>query len=130
MTSFNNGNGNVMTFKVCRTDKLAALNINVLTGDGKSLAVSLGRDEISHLLLVLRGMEETVKDGRGVNVVGGFVAFTHVIEPEPGYIMTVKTSDGLANFIFKYEDAQAFSLLLYLESAFRLVCFDRDELGK
>ena len=64
------------------------------------LVVKLDRSDLSQILQVLRGMQESVRDGKGLFHRSAractVIKFTHQIEPHPGYVLAVsrKSEDG------------------------------------
>ena len=90
----------------------------------------LDRSDLSQILQVLRGMQESVNDGRGLYHQGdrgcSLVFFNHQIEPHPGYRFSVdkvcQTGEQRKASYFFGQD-EAFTLMLALERAMFYVCF-------
>lgn len=93
------------------------------------LVVKLDRSDLSQILQVLRGMQESVRDGKGLFHRSAractVIKFTHQIEPHPGYVLAVsrKSEDGkLTQCWFVFDVDEAFSLMLTLEQAMLYIC--------
>ena len=79
-----------------------------------AIGAKLGLSDISQMLMVFRGMQESIADGKGLfhrtaeaNMI---VKFTHMIEPCPCYSLEIsrKPLDGeldTAHFAFRMEEA-------------------------
>jgi len=94
------------------------------------ITLKLDRTDLSQILQVLRGMQESIADGKGLfhrsATANTIIKFAHQIEPRPGYVLSVsrKTQNGdLANAYFIFDVSEAFSLMLALERAMLYVCF-------
>lgn len=77
--------------------------------------------DIAQMLMVFRGMQESIQDGKGIfhrtATANAVIKFSHVIEPRPGYLFSVsrKQLDGElfeAFFVFRPEEAVWFSTAL------------------
>ncbi len=98
---------------------------------GKSICVKLDRTDLSQILQVLRGMQESIQDGRGLfhrSAAGTTVIrFAHQIEPRCGYTLSLwrkPATGGEAYTVFYVFDMnEAFTLMLALEQAILYVCF-------
>ena len=95
-----------------------------------AVSFKLTRDDLAQVLYVLRGMEESIMDGKGLfhrsAKSSTTIRFEHRIEPRPGYTLTVirKPSDGAPIEIsFTFTMSEAFTLMLSLEKALVYVCF-------
>ncbi|MGN0847162.1 MAG: hypothetical protein ACI4RA_07240 [Kiritimatiellia bacterium] len=96
----------------------------------KKIVIKLDRADLAQILQVLRGMRETVNDGKGLfhrsargNTV---IRFSHQIEPRPGYLLAVsrKTVEGdLRSCSFLFDENEALALMLSLEQSMMYVCF-------
>lgn len=85
------------------------------------ICCKMGLGDLAQMLMVFRGMQESVQDGKGLfhrsakaNTV---IKFSHQIEPRPGYIFSAscKPFDGElrdAFFVFRPEEAVWFSTAL------------------
>lgn len=96
------------------------------------ISLKLDRDDISQILQVLRGMQESIADGKGlfhVSATGqASIHFEHRIEPKPSYMLSVvkKGKDPASeqkNGYFIFDVNEAFVLMLSLEQALLYVCF-------
>lgn len=94
------------------------------------IAVKLGLDEIAEMIMIFRGMRESIQDGRGVFIRTArescVFKFSHVIEPRPGYFLQLdrKPHDGepeSAYFVFRI--AEAVWLSCALEASMNLLVF-------
>ena len=85
------------------------------------ICCKMGLSDLAQMLMVFRGMQESVQDGKGLfhrsakaNTV---IKFSHQIEPRPGYMFSAscKPFDGElrdAYFVFRPEEAVWFSTAL------------------
>lgn len=94
------------------------------------VSVKLDRTDISHVLQVLRGMQESILDDKGLfhrsSAGNTVIKFSHQIEPRPGYLLSVwrKPPVGEAVSVYYVFDMnEAFALMLSLERALMYVCF-------
>lgn len=95
----------------------------------KRITLKLERSDLSQIIQVLRGMRESVNDGKGIfhrsaraNTV---IKFNHQIEPKAGYVLSVsrKTLEGvLSNCWFLFDVDEALSLMLSLEQSMLYIC--------
>ena len=95
-----------------------------------AINLKLDRSDLSQLLQVLRGIQESVMDGKGLfhrSIAGSTVIkFSHQIEPRPGYLLSVwrKPAAGEATSVYyMFTPDEAFALMLALERALVYVCF-------
>ena len=62
-----------------------------------ALKLKLDRTDLSQILQVLRGVQESARDGRGLfhrSATGSaLIRFEHQIEPRPGYLLSVRSHD-------------------------------------
>ncbi len=93
------------------------------------IVVKLDRTDLAQILQVLRGMQESIGDGRGLfhqsSNANTVIKFTHQIEPYPGYFLAVsrKFADGRLNqCYFIFDPSEAFTLMLTLEHALMYIC--------
>lgn len=96
----------------------------------KKIVIKLDRTDLAHILQVLRGMRESVNDGKGLfhrSARGSTVIkFSHLIDPRPGYFLAVsrKTVEGnLQSCSFLFDENEALTLMLSLEQSMVYVCF-------
>ncbi len=96
----------------------------------KGIRMKLDRSDISQVLQVLRGMQESIMDDKGLfhrSPAGNTVIkFSHQIEPRPGYLLSVwrKSPSGEATSgYYIFDMNEAFALMLSLERALMYVCF-------
>lgn len=94
------------------------------------LMVKLDASDLSHILCVLRGMEESVCEGEGLyhrSMYGStIVKFSHHIDPVFGYRMVVSkrmAGEDLKTIEFFFTPKEAFALSLTLEQAMMFVVF-------
>lgn len=94
------------------------------------IVVKLDRGDLSQILQVLRGMQESVREGRGLfhrsARACAIIKFSHQIDPHPGYVLSVsrKAEDGkLTQIWFLFDVDEAFTLMLTLEQAMLYICF-------
>ena len=94
------------------------------------ICCKMGLGDIAQMLMVFRGMQESIQDGKGLfhrsAKANAVIKFAHRIEPKPGYVFSVscKPFDGElrdAFFIFRPEEAVWFSTAL--ESAMGVLVF-------
>ncbi len=97
---------------------------------GKSITVKLDRTDLSQILQVLRGMQESIADGKGLfhrSASGNtIIRFSHQIDPRPGYMLSIwrKAATGEeASSFYVFDMNEAFTLMLALEQAILYVCF-------
>ena len=95
-----------------------------------SVVLKLDRSDLSQILQVLRGMQESIMDGKGLfhrsSAGNTVIKFTHQIEPRPGYQLSVwrKPPTGEAvNVYYVFNMDEAFALMMALERAMLYVCF-------
>ena len=83
--------------------------------------IKLGLPDLAQMIMVFRGMQESVMDGKGLfhrsERANTIIKFSHQIEPRPGYLLEISTKpfDGEQKsvyFIFTPEDAVNFSIAL------------------
>lgn len=95
-----------------------------------AIMLKLDRTDLSEILQVLRGMQESIQNGKGLfhraPTGNSMIKFSHQIEPRPGYIFSVwkKLPNGeQQNAYFIFDTSEAFTLMLSLEQAMVYVCF-------
>jgi hypothetical protein len=94
------------------------------------VSFKLDRSDLSQILQVLRGMQESVMDGKGLfhrsSAGNTVIKFSHQIEPRPGYQLSVwrRSAAGEAvNMFYLFSMDEAFALMMALERAMLYVCF-------
>lgn len=94
------------------------------------IIVKLGRADLAQILQVLRGMQESINDGKGLfhrsEKGNSVIRFNHQIDPNPCYMLSVSKQalDGtLRSAYYVFSVDEAFSLMLCLEQAMMYVCF-------
>lgn len=105
----------------------------------KAVTVRLGLEEITQLVMVLRGVNESVADGKGFfhrsETANAVIKFEHRIEPVPGYMLDISRrpigSEDMQKMFFFFRPVEATALGLALEGAMVQVvfghpCMDRD----
>lgn len=95
-----------------------------------SMVLKLDRSDLSQILQVLRGMQESVMDGKGLfhrsSAGSTVIKFSHQIEPRPGYQLSVwrkPVSGDAVNMFYVFSMDEAFALMIALERAMMYVCF-------
>ena len=96
----------------------------------RSISFSLHRDDLAHMIQVLRGMEESIDDGKGLFYRGQtsnkIVKFSHQIEPRPGYTIHASekyASGDMKSYSFSFTTNEAVALCLAMEQSMMYVCF-------
>ena len=85
------------------------------------IVVKMGVNDIAQMVMVFRGMQESIMDGKGLfhrsAKANAVIKFMHQVEPSPGYIFSVsckqfegERKDGF--FVFRPEEAVWFSCAL------------------
>ena len=83
--------------------------------------IKLGLPDLAQMIMVFRGMQESVMDGKGLfhrsERANTIIKFSHQIEPRPGYLLEISTKplggeQKSVYFIFTPEDAVNFSIAL------------------
>ena len=96
-----------------------------------SLTVRLDKREMSQMLQVLRGMRESINDGKGLfhrsANANAVIKFVHQIDPAPGYLMSVsrkdiKSGEVVSRFFF-FDCDDALALMLGCEQKFGQMMF-------
>lgn len=94
------------------------------------LMVKLDVSDLSHILCVLRGMQESVCEGKGLYHQSQYgstiVKFSHHIDPVCGYRMVVSkgmAGEDIKTIEFFFNPKEAFALSLALEQAMMFVVF-------
>ena len=95
-----------------------------------AICLKLGLMDLAQILQVLRGMQESLADGKGlfhrsVNATT-VIKFEHRIEPRPGYAFDVwkKPHDGdQQHYYFTFDPSEAFFLMLALEQSAGVIAF-------
>lgn len=88
---------------------------------GDPVRVRLGYRDLAQVLMVFRGMEESVNYGKGIALDGVTMTFSHQIEPVSGYRLTLAAEYGRRSILFDMNDA--FTLMLTLERALIAITF-------
>lgn len=95
-----------------------------------SITLKLDRSDLSQILQVLRGMQESAMDGKGLFHRGprgtASIKFQHQIEPRPGYMLSVwknYASGQQQHGYYFFSVDEALPLMLSLERAMMYVCF-------
>ena len=102
-----------------------------------SANVSMGIRDVSRVCQVLRGMLENAFDestrsqwGAGYSAdaifrkIGKYdVAFTHLVEPTPGYRLIIKGEGSAGTWTYFFDMDEAFMLMIGLERAFSRIMF-------
>ena len=96
----------------------------------EAILLKLDRSDLSQILQVLRGMQESVNGEKGLFHQGArgkaVIRFTHQIEPRAGYMLSVwksyLTGEQRKGYYF-FDMSEAFTLMLALERALLYVCF-------
>lgn len=96
----------------------------------EAIFLKLDRSDLSQILQVLRGMQETVNGEKGLFHQGmnghAIIRFSHQIDPRPGYMLSVKKAyaggQQRKGYYF-FDMSEAFTLMLALERAMLYVCF-------
>lgn len=93
------------------------------------ITLKLDRTDLSQIIQVLRGMRESINEGKGIfhrsATANTIIKFYHQIDPKAGYLLSAsrKTSDGvLRNCWFFFDVDEALTLMLSLEQAMLYVC--------
>lgn len=101
------------------------------------ITLKLSRTDLSQIIQVLRGMRESINDGKGIfhrsANANTIIKFYHQIEPKPGYMLSAsrKTMDGvLKGCWFFFDVDEALTLMLSLEQAMLYVCLGIPEVLK
>lgn len=94
------------------------------------VCVKLDKTDLSQILQVFRGMQESIQDGKGLfhrmpgsNTV---IKFSHQIDPKPGYLLSVskRMADGQERQgHFFFNPSEAFELSLAIESSMMFITF-------
>ena len=94
------------------------------------IIVKLGRGDLAQILQVLRGMQESINDGKGLfhrsDKGNAVIKFFHQIDPSPCYMFSVSKQSlagTLQNAYYVFGVDEAFSLMLCLEQAMMYICF-------
>ncbi|MGN0852581.1 MAG: hypothetical protein ACI4Q3_04305 [Kiritimatiellia bacterium] len=94
------------------------------------ICVKLGKADLSQILQVFRGMQESIRDGKGLlhrmPGVRTVIKFSHRLDPNPGYLLTISThaengTDRRGCFFFS--PSEAFELALAIESSMTFIVF-------
>lgn len=94
------------------------------------VTIKLTRADLSQFLQVLRGMQESIMDDKGLFHRSAHsstvIRFAHQIEPKPGYLLNVwrkpETGEPVSVY-YAFDMSEAFTLMLSLERALLYVCF-------
>lgn len=92
---------------------------------------------ISQILMVFRGMEESIADGKGLFLrsvdANRVIKFEHRIEPVPGYMLDIseKPIDGeIRRAQFFVRNSEAFAISVVLEQAMLYIAFGVPPFGE
>lgn len=108
----------------------------------RALRVKLCASDLAQVVMVFRGMQESIADGKGLfhrtQTANTVFKFAHMIEPRPGYLLEVssKPHDGeLATVHFIFRPEEAVWLSLAIEASMGVIVFgvptaDGDETGE
>ena len=96
----------------------------------EAILLKLDRSDLSQILQVLRGMQESVNGDKGIFHQGmrgkAVIRFAHQIEPRAGYMLSVwksyLTGEQRKGYYF-FDMSEAFTLMLAFERALLYVCF-------
>lgn len=84
-------------------------------------------NDVAKMLMVFRGMEETINDGKGINELGVLLKFSHVIDPIPGYRLELWEKYDVNSDTRHYEillrTTEALELMLALEGVMSQLIF-------
>lgn len=101
------------------------------------ITLKLDRTDLSQIIQVLRGMRESINDGKGIfhrsARANTIIKFYHQIEPKSGYMLSAsrKTIDGkLMGCWFFFDVDEAMTLMLSLEQSMLYVCLGIPEVIK
>ena len=123
----------VMAKKAGATDSIT-LTGGCAKNEGLKRAIErvlkLDASDLSQILQVMRGIQESIADGKGlfhrsVNATT-VIKFEHRIEPRPGYAFDVwkKPHDGeQQHYYFTFDPSEAFFLMLALEQSAGVIAF-------
>lgn len=96
----------------------------------KAIRVKLTIVHLAHFLQVLRGMEESIQDGKGLfhrtTTANMVIKFEHRIEPVPGYLLDVSAKpydEDVRRVWFHFRQAEALALLTVIEQSLVSVAF-------
>lgn len=99
------------------------------------ITLKLDRTDLSQIIQVLRGMRESINEGKGIfhrsSNANTIIKFYHQIEPKSGYMLSAsrKTMDGvLKGCWFFFDVDEALTLMLSLEQAMLYVCLGIPEI--
>ena len=94
------------------------------------ICCKMGLGDIAQMLMVFRGMQESIQDGKGLfhrsSKANAVIKFAHRIEPKPGYVFSVscKPFDGeLRDAFFIFRPEEAVWLSTALESVMGVLVF-------
>ena len=95
-----------------------------------AICLKLNLMDLAQLLQVLRGVQESLADGKGLfhrsSTASAIIKFEHRIEPVPGYLLDVSKkplAGELRHVSFFFRAAEAFACALMLEQALVYVAF-------
>ena len=95
-----------------------------------AIATKLCVSDIAQMLMVFRGMQESIADGKGLfhrtATANAVIKFSHMIEPRPGYLFSVskKPLDGeLSSAFIVFRPEEAYWLSMALEGAMPALVF-------
>jgi len=95
------------------------------------IVVRLDKTDLSQMLQVFRGIQESIQDGKGIfhQTPGSntIIRFCHQIEPRPGYLLQVsrktRTAGEPETAWFNFTPCEALELSCAIEGAMVYVCF-------
>lgn len=95
-----------------------------------AIVVKLCVGDIAQMLMVFRGYQESIADGKGIfhrsATANAVIKFSHMIEPRPGYCLEVsrKPFDGeLSSAFIVFRPEEAYWLSMALEGAMPALVF-------
>ncbi len=96
-----------------------------------SITVKLDIGDLTEMIMVFRGIKESIEDGRGLYHQSGkgvtIIRLEHAIDPVPGYVFGVSRkppeSDNVVRHMIMLSISEAMSLSLALESMLGIIAF-------
>lgn len=82
-------------------------------------------NDVAHMLGVFRGMDESIRDGKGIYRMNTVMNLEHRIEPYPGYILSIwdKNGEGSRRLQICLDTYEALELSLALEGVMSKLVF-------
>ncbi len=94
------------------------------------IVAKLGLSELSQMIMVFRGMQESIEDGKGIfhrsATANSIIKFSHMIEPRPCYALEIsrKPFDGeLESVTFAIRPEEAVWLCAAIEASMGILVF-------